>query len=53
MGRNENFLAFGLGLWEELCSIRGLWDGPWCFGGDFNEILSLTRGPKGVGSLML
>ena len=27
-------------FWEELGSIRGLWNGPWCLGGDFNEILS-------------
>ena len=27
-------------FWEELGSIRGLWDNPWCVGGDFNEILS-------------
>ena len=26
-------------FWEELGSIKGLWDVPWCFGGDFNEIL--------------
>ena len=23
-------------VWEELGSIRGLWDGPWCVKGDFN-----------------
>ena len=27
-------------FWEELGSIRGWWEGPWCLGGDFNEILS-------------
>ena len=27
-------------FWEDLGSIRGWWDGPWCLGGDFNEILS-------------
>ena len=27
-------------FWEELGSIRGIWNGPWCLGGDFNEILS-------------
>ena len=26
-------------FWEELRSIKGLWDVPWCVGGDFNEIL--------------
>ncbi|XP_010252447.1 PREDICTED: uncharacterized protein LOC104594028 [Nelumbo nucifera] len=25
-------------LWEELADIRGLWDGPWCVGGEFNVI---------------
>ncbi|RVW95073.1 putative ribonuclease H protein [Vitis vinifera] len=24
------------GLWEELGAIRGLWEEPWCLGGDFN-----------------
>ena len=27
-------------FWEELGSIRGLWEEPWCVGSDFNEILS-------------
>ena len=27
-------------LWEELGAIRGIWDDPWCLGGDFNVILS-------------
>ena len=26
-------------FWEELGSISGLWEEPWCVGGDFNEIL--------------
>ena len=26
-------------FWEELGLIRGIWNGPWCLGGDFNEIL--------------
>ena len=27
-------------LWEELGAIRGIWNDPWCLGGDFNVILS-------------
>ena len=27
-------------LWEELGAIRGIWDDPWCLGGDFNVTLS-------------
>ena len=27
-------------LWEELGAIRGIWDEPWCLGGDFNVTLS-------------
>ena len=27
-------------LWEELGAIRGIWDYPWCLGGDFNVTLS-------------
>ena len=34
-------------FWEELSSIRGLWDGPWCLGGDFNEIVSPSERSKG------
>ena len=26
-------------LWEEIGVIRGLWEEPWCLGGDFNTIL--------------
>ena len=26
-------------MWEEFGAIRGLWDDPWCLGGDFNIIL--------------
>ncbi|KAJ9704109.1 hypothetical protein PVL29_005411 [Vitis rotundifolia] len=26
-------------LWEEIRAIRGLWEEPWCLGGDFNTIL--------------
>ncbi|RVW15454.1 putative ribonuclease H protein [Vitis vinifera] len=28
------------GMWEELGALRGLWDDPWCLGGDFNITLS-------------
>ena len=27
-------------MWEELGAIRGIWDEPWCLGGDFNVTLS-------------
>ena len=27
-------------FWEELGSLKGLWEGPCCLGGDFNVILS-------------
>ena len=27
-------------FWEELGALRGLWEGPWCIGGDFNMVLS-------------
>ena len=27
-------------FWKELGAIKGRWGGPWCLGGDFNEILS-------------
>ena len=30
-------------LWEELGAIRGLWNDPWCLGGDFNVILSQRK----------
>ena len=34
-------------LWEELGSVRGLWSGPWCIGGDFNATISPTESNKG------
>ena len=30
-------------LWDEIGAIRGLWEEPWCVGGDFNIILSRQR----------
>ncbi|WKA01272.1 hypothetical protein VitviT2T_019560 [Vitis vinifera] len=27
------------GLWEELGAVRGIWEEPWCLGGDFNSTL--------------
>ena len=34
-------------FWEELGSIRGLWEEPWCISGDFNEILCPNERSKG------
>ena len=34
-------------FWEELGSIRGWWEGPWCLSGDFNEILSPSERVRG------
>ncbi|RVX06646.1 hypothetical protein CK203_029580 [Vitis vinifera] len=30
-------------LWEEVGAIRGIWEGPWCLGGDFNITLAQGR----------
>ncbi|RVW17084.1 hypothetical protein CK203_076009 [Vitis vinifera] len=35
-------------LWEELGAIRGIWDEPWCIGGDFNVTLSQRDRSRGV-----
>ena len=34
-------------LWEELGSVRGLWSGPWCIGGDFNASISPNESNEG------
>ena len=33
-------------LWDELGAIRGLWEDPWCLGGDFNIIKFLGERNK-------
>ena len=34
-------------FWEELGSLKGLWGGPWCLGGDFNVTLSPNERKRG------
>ena len=34
-------------FWEKLGSIKGLWDCPWCVGGDFNEVLFPNERSRG------
>ena len=34
-------------FWEELGSVKGLREGPWCIGGDFNMVLSPNERNKG------
>ena len=36
-------------FWEELGSIKGLWEGPWCLGEDFNVVLSPMEREGGGG----
>ena len=31
-------------LWDELGAINGLWNDPWCIGGDFNITSSQMNG---------
>ena len=37
-------------FWEELGAVRGLWNEPWCVGGDFNMVC-FPRERRGVGSV--
>ena len=36
-------------FWEELGSIKGLWNDPWCVGGDFNMVIYPGERSKGGG----
>ncbi|RVX05174.1 hypothetical protein CK203_020059 [Vitis vinifera] len=38
-------------LWEELGAIRGLWEDPWCLGGDFNVIF-IPAGKEQTGKVV-
>ena len=35
-------------FWEKLDAIKGLWDDPWCVGGDFNSIRFLGERRNGL-----
>ena len=36
-------------FWEEMGALKGLWEGPWCIGGDFNVVLSPNERNLGGG----
>ena len=36
-------------FWEELGALKGLWEGPWCLGGDYNGLFPLLRETEGIG----